>query len=307
MTKSKSPVTERRVIFDFAAEFSNGGGIQGQDFRLDIDGPEISDEDLAGAIVHDMRLLMVERVRILRKVIVVEQHKRSGGQISTSDLVDLSHPIHHGMQAYPGLPGPIISTFVSHEASRARYAPATEFHIGAISMVGNTGTTLDAPFHRFRDASDLAHLDLENLANLDGVLVRAEIGAKGAIGPFTFAGRPLAGRALLVQTGWAIHWGTPRYLSGHPYLTAKVAEELVDLGVALVGIDSLNVDDTMDPRRPVHSILLAAGIPIVEHLTGLERLPDDGFRFSSAPPRVDGLGTFPVRAFAVIDRSGRRG
>lgn len=307
MTPYNSSATERRVMFDFAVEFSNGGGIQGQDFRLDIDGPEISDEDLAEAIVHDMRLLMVERVRILRKVIVVEPHKRPGGRTTISGLVDLSHPIHNGMPTYPGLPGPIISTFMSHEASRARYAPATEFHIGAISMVGNTGTTLDAPFHRFPDAADLARIELEALANLDGILVRAEADAHGAIGPSTFAGRPLGGRALLVQTGWAVHWGTPHYHSGHPYLAAEVAEELVDLGVALVGIDSLNVDDTTDPRRPVHSILLAAGIPIVEHLTGLERLPDDGFRFSAAPPRVAGLGTFPVRAFAVIDRPARSG
>jgi kynurenine formamidase len=295
---------ERRVVFDFAIEFSNGGGIQGQDFRLDIDGPGIADEELADAIVRDMRLLMVERVRILRKVIVIEPHKRPGGRPAAAGLVDLSHPIHEGMPTYAGLPGPAISTFMSHAASRAGYAPGTEFHIGAIQMVGNTGTTLDAPFHRFLDAADLARLELEVLANLDGVGVRTEVDGPGAIGPSTFAGRPLAGRALLVHTGWAAHWGTPRYLSGHPYLTEEAAQEVAGRGAALVGIDSLNVDDTSDPRRPVHSILLDVGIPIVEHLTGLERLPDDGFRFSAAPPRVAGLGTFPVRAFGVIDRPG---
>ncbi len=211
---------------------------------------------------------------------------------------DLSHAIEDGLVSYPGLPAPRITAHLSREESRAHYSGGTEFYIGRIDMVGNTGTYVDAPFHRYAEGADLAGLPLERLADLPGVVVRAT-GLGRAIGPEAFAGTPLAGRAVLVHTGWAVHWGSERYFTGNPFLTAKAAQHLADAGAALVGIDSLNIDDTADGTRPAHSILLARGIPIVEHLCHLERLPDEGFRFFAVPPQVKGLGSFPVRAFAL--------
>ena len=213
-------------------------------------------------------------------------------------LVELAHAVEHGMTTYPGLPGPVVCDFLSREASRAHYGPDTTFHIGRIDLVANTGTYVDAPFHRFADGSDLAELPLERLAHLEGTVVRA--GDARAIGPEHFEDVPVDGRAVLVHTGWSRHWRTPRYGAGHPYLTAAAAELLVARGAAFVGIDSLNVDDTADGTRPVHTALLGAGVPIGEHLTGLDGLPDEGFRFHAAPVRVRALGTFPVRAYAVV-------
>jgi kynurenine formamidase len=213
-------------------------------------------------------------------------------------FIDLSHTITHGMTTYPGLPGPLICDFLSREASRGKYAPGVEFQIGRIDMVANTGTYLDSPFHRYPDGKDLAGLPLESLAGLEAVVIRAAGGH--AIGREAFEGRTLRGRAVLVHTGWAAHWGTERYLSGNPFLTAAAAAFLVDQGVALVGIDSLNIDDLADPARPVHSTLLGAEVPIVEHLRGLEQLPTSGASFFAVPPKVAGFGTFPVRAFAEV-------
>jgi arylformamidase len=213
-------------------------------------------------------------------------------------FLDLSHTIEHGMTTYPGLPGPIICDFLSREASRARYAPGVEFQIGKIEMVANTGTYLDAPFHRYAGANDISQLPLESLADLEAVVIRG--GSGRAIDAAAFAGRTLAGKAVLVRTGWDVHWGTPTYLDGHPYLTAEAAEHLVTAGAALVGIDSLNIDDIRDLARPVHSALLGAGIPIVEHLRGLGSLPASGFRFTAVPAKVAGFGSWPVRAFATL-------
>ena len=214
-------------------------------------------------------------------------------------FADLSHVIEHGMTTYPGLPGPLICDFLSREASRARYAPGVEFQIGKIEMVANTGTYLDAPFHRYPGGIDIAGLPLASLARLEAIVVRAR-GAGRAIGPEAFAGRDVAGRAVLVRTGWDVHWGTSAYLSGHPFLTDAAAESLVKGGAALVGIDSLNIDDIDDGARPVHSRLLSAGIPIVEHLCDMGSLPDEGFRFSAVPAKVAGMGSWPVRAFAEL-------
>ena len=214
-------------------------------------------------------------------------------------FVDLSHTIEHGMTTYPGLPGPLICDFLSREASRGRYAPGVEFQIGRIDMVANTGTYLDSPFHRYADGKDLSALPLDSLAGLEAIVIRG--GTTGrAIDRAAFAGRPIGGKAVLVRTGWDVHWGTPAYLEGNPYLTAGAAAYLVAEGAALVGIDSLNIDDIRDLERPVHSTLLAVEIPIVEHLCHLGQLPDAGFRFSAVPPKVAGFGTFPVRAFATL-------
>jgi arylformamidase len=214
-------------------------------------------------------------------------------------LVDLSHPIEHGMVTSPGLPGPVISDFLGREASRGHYAGGTTFHIARVRMVGNTGTYLDAPFHRYADGPDVAALALDRLADLEGALVDAA-GAGRGIDADRFVGRDLAGKAVLVRTGWDAHWRTPRYGEGHPFLTRSAAEHLADARPALVGIDSLNVDDTADGVRPAHTLLLAAGIPIVEHLCNLSALPESGFRFHCVPAPFRGLGSFPVRAYAVL-------
>jgi len=204
------------------------------------------------------------------------------------------------MATHPGLPAPEISDHMGREESRSRYAPGTEFQIGRIAMVGNTGTYLDSPFHRYAGGADLAELPLARLADLPGVVVRAA--GRTAIPPEAFAGVELRGKAVLFHTGWDRHWGTPAYLDGaaNPHLGAEAAARLAEAEPALVGIDSVNIDRIQGGERPAHSALLAAGIPIVEHLTGLGALPDAGFRFFAVPPKVRGFGTFPVRAFALF-------
>ena len=215
-------------------------------------------------------------------------------------LVELSHEIYDGMITYPGLPGPEITDHLSRAASRATYAEGTEFHIGRISMVANTGTYLDTPSHRYPDGADLTGVPLTRLADLPGLLVEVPE-AVTAIGADSLEPYEVDGRAVLIRTGWSRHWGTPAYGGGgHPYLTRDAAALLAERGAALVGIDSLNIDDITDGARPAHTTLLRAGIPIVEHLTGLAQLPADGFRFHAVPPRVAGMGTFPVRAYAVL-------
>lgn len=217
-----------------------------------------------------------------------------------SQLIDVSHAVEHGMVTYRGLPAPVVCDFLSREDSRRHYAEGVEFHIGKVEMVANTGTYLDSPFHRYADGADLADLPLESLAALDAVVLRAE-GVGRTIGVSDLRGLDVRGKAVLVQTGWDRHWRTDAYFEGHPFLSAEAAMLLRDSGAVLVGIDSLNIDDTADLTRPVHSTLLRAGIPIVEHLTGLAQLPDAGFRFFAVPVKFKGMGTFPVRAFGVVD------
>lgn len=214
-------------------------------------------------------------------------------------LIDLSHTIEDGMVTYKGLPAPLICDHLSREASRANYDAGTEFQIGRIEMVGNTGTYLDTPFHRYADGEDLSQVGLDRVAALPGLVVRA--GDAQTIDAGHFADRDLRGKAVLVHTGWARHWRTDAYFENHPFLTEAAAGFLVDAGVALVGIDSYNIDDTRTRSRPVHTRLLGAGVPICEHMRGLELLPDAGFRFTAAPPKVKAFGTFPVRAFAEVD------
>ncbi|MFJ4187208.1 cyclase family protein [Kitasatospora sp. NPDC089509] len=221
-------------------------------------------------------------------------------------VVELSHPIRHGMVTYPGLPAPEIGVHLSREDSRDHYAPGTEFQIGRISMVANTGTYLDSPFHRFPDGPDLAGLPLAGLVDLDGLVVPALDAPDRAVDPSALLPYRVTGRAVLIRTGWDRHWGTDRYgAGGHPFLSAQGAAWLVAQRPALVGIDSLNIDDTTDLARPAHSALLEAGIPLVEHLRGLEQLPPEGFRFHAAPPAVAGMGSFPVRAYAVLSGAER--
>ena len=299
-------VGDKRACFDFEVEFSNGGGIQGQDFRLDIDGDDITDDALAAYIIADLRLLMVGKVRILNKRIIEERHKRAAVAArptvaDTSRRIDLSHTIEDGMITYKGLPAPLMCDHLSREQSRAIYAEGTEFQIGRIEMVGNTGTYLDTPFHRYAEGYDLSGLDLHRVSGVPAVVVRVAGQAARAIDWTAFAASDVGGRAVLVQTGWDRHWRTDQYFEDHPFLTADAATYLRDHGALVVGIDSYNIDDVSGGERPVHTILLGAGIPIVEHMTNLDALPIDGFRFWAVPPKVSKMGTFPVRAHAILE------
>lgn len=217
-----------------------------------------------------------------------------------TDFIDLSHTIEHGMVTYKGLPAPLICDHLSREASKAIYEAGTEFQIGKIEMAANTGTYMDTPFHRYADGHDLTGLALARISNVPGVVVRVA-GEGRAIGPEAFEGLQAKGRAVLVHTGWDRHWRTDQYFEDHPFLTEAAAVWLRDAGAALVGIDSYNIDDVSGGTRPVHSTLLGAEIPIVEHMTRLDALPDSGFRFTAVPPKIAGMGTFPVRAHARLD------
>ena len=216
-------------------------------------------------------------------------------------FVELSHPITDGMVTYPGIPAPRLGSHLTFEESASHYAPGTEFSIGTIALAANTGTYLDTPAHRYRGAADLSGLPLARIANLPGLVVDPGPLDGLEIGRLPVAAAGIEGRAVLIRTGHADHWGTDRYFRDHPHLGIDAISQLVDGGAALVGIDSLNIDGTSTGERPAHSGLLAAGIPIVEHLTNLDQLPDSGgFRFFATPPSIEGLATFPVRAFAIV-------
>ena len=293
---------DKRVKFDFEIEFTNGGGIQGQDFRLDIAGDTISDKDLAEYIVKDMRLLMVGEVRILNKEIFSEKHKRQpiNKLLTHLSYIDLSHTIEDGLVTYKGLPAPIICDYLSREKSREIYETGTEFQIGKIEMVSNTGTYVDCPFHRYEHGKDLSQVDIESLADIDGIVIRVDYRKTRAIDASFFKEKEIRGRAVLVHTGWDVHWNTDEYFQNHPFLTEDAAMYLQKCGAKLVGIDAMNIDSTSSKSRPVHSTLLASDILIVEHLCNLGKLPDEGFAFSALPPKFKGVGTFPVRAMAKL-------
>lgn len=216
-------------------------------------------------------------------------------------LIDLSHEIEHGMITYGGMPGPTISDWLSREASTARYTPGTTFQIGKIDLLANTGTYIDAPFHRYENGADIAGYRLEAVADLPGTVVRATERRDRAIDVGPFSRVNVKGKAVLVHTGWDAHWRTDTYSAGgHPFLTRPAAEYLVLAGAVLVGIDSLNIDDHKDGTRPVHTTLLGAGVAVVEHLTNLGAVPDRGFTFFAVPAPVKGMGSFPVRAFVRL-------
>ena len=293
---------QHRVCFDFELEFTNGGGLKGHDFRLDIDGEDIDDAALVDYIVDDLRLLMVGPARILNKRIIVEAHKRkpTGVPESKHGYVELSHVIEDGLVTLPNLPAARICDYLSREQSRAIYAPGTEFQIARIDMVANTGTYLDCPSHRYADGADLSEVGLEALADLDGIVVRADHRQVRAIDASYFRDKELRGRAVLVHTGWDAHWTSPAYAVDHPFLTEDAADYLRECGVRLVGIDSMIIDDTRGTERPVQPILRGSGILSVGHLCTLAVLPDEGFSCSALPPKVRGAGTCPVRAMARL-------
>lgn len=238
------------------------------------------------------------RIRLVRET---ERRCEPGRSVRfVREIIDLSHVVADGTVTYPGLPAPSIGDHLSREASRQLYAPGYEFQIGAITMVANTGTYLDTPFHRFADGHDLAGLDPARVADVPGLVIDATAGQ--AAGAELLDGLDVAGRAVLFRTGWDAHWGTDRYGDrDHPFVSVDAAERLVDGGVAVVGIDSVNIDDTRTMERPIHTILLRAGVPIVEHLRGLVGIAGRPFRFFAVPPAVQGMGTFPVRALAIME------
>jgi arylformamidase len=213
-------------------------------------------------------------------------------------LVDLSHPIEDGMRIHLILPRPEIGASLDHDTSRQHYEGKAEFHLGQYTLSGGTGTYLDAPFHRHREAADLSGLSLDRLVALPGTVLSHAGPGRG----FTPDAEPgeLGGRAVLLRTGWARRWGSDDYWEEGPFLGGALLDRLVEERAALVGIDIWNIDDTHDLTRPAHTKLLAAGIPIVENLADLSGLPSDGFRFTAVPPKVVGGSNFPVRAFADV-------
>lgn len=297
---------DKRVKFDFEIHFTNGGSLKGNDFRLDIPGNDISDNALVDHLVSDMQLLMVGQATILNKEIITEPHKRQSSRPSNQNdlFIDLSHTIENGLVTYKGLPAPVICDYLSREDSKKFYEEGTQFQIGKIEMVSNTGTYIDCPFHRFENGKDLAETGLEHFADLDAVVIHVPFKETLAVNEKHLSGYEIRNRAVLIHTGWGdAHWNTPAYYENHPYLTKEAAEYLRDCHVKLTGIDSHNIDNTNGKSRPVHTTLLGAEILIVEHLCNLYLLPDDGFLFSAIPPKFKGVGTFPVRAMAKVKKT----
>jgi arylformamidase len=296
-------VLQYRAEFDAAVTFAGGGGLQTQRFRVDVPHGDVTEAEIAALFVASLRLPTVERVDLTGVRILAEPHSSFPVADRRTRWVELSHVVSAGLITVPGLPAPEITPHLTRADSRAVYADGTEFAIDRLSMVGNTGTYLDSPFHRYADGTDLAGLPLDRLADLPAVVVRTVGGGVRGVGVDAFAARDVAGRAVLLHTGGDRYWAEPRYAVDAPYLTRDGATWLVDHGAALVGIDAVNIDDIAPDaggERPAHSLLLGAGIPIVEHLTGLADLPPTGARFTAAPPRVAAFGTFPVRAYAAV-------
>ena len=305
---------EYRAHFDARVEFVNGGGLTAEGFRIDLPSSDADEALVARLFVQHLGLALVGSVAISNLEIVREQHRGTRGigvapASPVGRVIDLSHSIREGLVTYPGLPAPVITPYLRREDSRARYAPGTEFAMDMITMIGNTGTYLDSPFHRYEGGADLAGLELASLVDLPCEVFHLEDAAEPGIGPEVFYDRAVTGKAVLLHTGWDRHFGTPAYAIGAPFLTAAGADYLAEQGASLVGIDSLNMDDTeargggVVGERPAHSTLLAAGIHVVEHLTNLGSVPATGSAFTAVPPKVEHFGTFAVRAFARIPAS----
>lgn len=303
-----SHASEYRAHFDFDISFANGGELSGTGFRLDLPSGDSDETAVAELLVRHLGLALVDEVELRGLRIVEEPHRGSRGVQPVASparrIVDLSHPIRAGLVTYPGLPAPVITPHLTRADSRARYAPGTEFAMDVITMIGNTGTYIDSPFHRYADGADLAGLDLATLVGLRAEVFHLEDAwspERRGIRAATLADRDVRGAAVLLHTGWDRLFGTPEYGTGAPFLTGEAAQLLIDGGAALVGIDSLNIDDTESGgERPGHSLLLGAGVHVVEHLTNLGALPPRDARFTAAMPAVEGFGTFPVRAFAEL-------
>jgi arylformamidase len=302
-------MTEYRASFDATVRFSNGGDLTAHGFRVDLPGPDLDEAGIAALFVSSLGLLMTDSARLGNVKIFAEPHKGTRGGPSDharapaaagGALVELSHVIRAGMITYPGLPGPVITSHLTREASRERYAPGTEFAIDQITLVGNTGTYLDAPYHRFADGADLSAIPLARTAGLPAVVVRVTGAERLGIDVGALAALDVRGAAVLLHTGDDARFGSPAYAAHSRFLTRAGAAWLAAHEAALVGIDAINIDDPSDGERPAHTLLLAAGIPVVEHLTGLGQLPPAGASFTAVPLRIEGFGTIPVRAFARL-------
>jgi arylformamidase len=300
---------EYRASFDAAISFSNGGDLAVHGFRVDVPSPDVDEREIAALFVASLGLLMTDSVELSNVEVFAEPHKgtrggpadhRHGPAPAGGRLVELNHVIRVGMITYPGLPVPAITPYLTREASREHYASGTEFAIDWLTLVGNTGTYLDAPYHRYPDGADLSAIPLARTADLPAVIVRVSGTARHGIDVGALAALDVRGAAVLLHTGDDARFGTPAYADERHFLTRAGASWLADHGAALVGIDALNIDDTADGERPAHTQLLAAGIPIIEHLAGLDQLPPTGARFTAVPLRIEGLGTIPVRAFARL-------
>jgi kynurenine formamidase len=302
-------MTEYRASFDAQVTFSNGGDLAVHGFRVDVPGADIGEAGIAALFVASLGLLLTDTVELRNVKVFAEPHKGTrGGPADRGErapgpggtLVELSHVIRPGMVTYPGIPGPAITPYLTREASRSQYAPGTEFAIDRLTMVGNTGTYLDAPYHRFPDGPDLAAVPLARTAGLPAVVIRVTGIRQRQIGVGALAALDVRGKAVLLHTGDDARFGTPQYLEDAHFLTRDGAAWLAGQEPALVGIDAVNIDDTADRERPAHTLLLAAGIPVIEHLTGLGQLPPAGATFTAVPLPIQGMGTVPVRAFARL-------
>jgi arylformamidase len=302
-------VTEYRACFDAVINFSNGGDLSVHGFRVDVPRPDVATGDIAALFVASLGLLMTQTAELSNIEILAEPHKgtragpsdyTAGPAAATRRLAELSHVIRAGMITYPGLPAPQISPHLTREASRERYAPGTEFAIDRLTLVGNTGTYLDAPYHRFPDGADLSSITLARTVDLPALVVRVAGARQRGIDVGALAALDVRGTAVLLHTGDDARFGTPAYAEQQYFLSRAGAAWLADHGAALVGIDAINIDDIADGERPAHTLLLRAGIPIVEHLTGLGQLPPAGALFTAVPLRIEEFGTIPVRAFARL-------
>jgi kynurenine formamidase len=305
-------VAEYRAHFDVSITFVNGGSLTAEGFRLDLPSAEVTEREVARLLVQHLGLALVGSVDLRGLAIVEEPHRGSRG-IDTPlkdtgaerryRIMDVSHTIRAGLTTYPGLPEPVITPHLTREQSVSHYAPGTTFAMDVITMIGNTGTYLDSPFHRYANGTDLAGLSLDTLVELPAETFHLTDAAERGIPASVFYDRDVAGKAVLLHTGWDRHFGTPAYAEAAPFLTEAGAHYIVDQGVVLVGIDSLNIDDT-EPEaggtRPAHTLLLGADVHVVEHLRGLHAIPPSGAFFTAVPPKIEGFGTFPVRAFARI-------
>jgi arylformamidase len=294
---------KRMVNFDFEIQLAEGAILKGEDFLLTIAGESIDDNDILDHVINSLRLPDIGDSKVLYKQIISGPHERKSLRTGRhqNQLIDLSHTIENGLITYKGLPAPVICDYLSRQDSRKFYEEGTEFQIGKIEMVSNTGTYIDCPFHRFENGNDLSQMALENFTDLDGVVIRIPFKNTLEITEQHLQGIELKHKAVLIHTGWGdAHWNTPAYYEKHPYLTTGAAEYLRDCGITLAGIDSHNIDDTTGRSRPVHTVLLGAGILIVEHLCNLMAVPDKDFLFSAIPPKFKGVGTFPVRAMAKV-------
>jgi len=302
-------MTDYRASFDAAVTFSNGGDLTVHGFRVDVPSPDIDQEGIAALFAAALGLLMTDTVELQNVSIFAEPHKGTrGGPADRGPgtpaagglLVELSHVIRAGMITYPGLPGPAITPYLTREASRERYAPGTEFAIDQLTMVGNTGTYLDSPYHRFSGGADLAAIPLTRTVSVPAVVVRVTGAQQRGITVGELAAMEVRGKAVLLHTGDDVRFGTPQYAEDGHFLSRDGAAWLARQDPAIVGIDSVNIDDVADTERPAHTVLLAAGIPVVEHLTGLEQLPPAGASFTAVPLRIESFGTVCVRAFARL-------